>query len=325
MLKIRTSLVAVLLSLALNGAAVGGCDKKPGGGTQNTNQSQANNQPTPAPAPTPVRGDGQPGDSDLKILAQGGYSRMTDAFVVVARDAETYAALRRLVNELPEMNAAEFQSNAVVAAFLGQRRTGGYGVSIVRTAENRVRIAATAPPRGSITTQALTAPFKIASVPVSAVTGLTFELDGSWRAAARPYRLKTGEFTMQGGIAGRGKSFKLEGEIGIMRQGNLATFVFDLKSAGGDRERSLKDVASGIVHDDGNLTGLIVDPGSLIDAPRSPLRAAGGLTGGENNLALTFESLPSRIADSFNGQGRLEATATAPPPPKSRPSEDAPM
>jgi hypothetical protein len=44
------------------------------------------------------------------------------------------------------------------------------------------------------------------------------------------------------------------------------------------------------------------------------LRAAGSFTDSENKLSLRFESLPTNVADGFNGQGQLEAVATAPPP-----------
>src|SRR5256885_9485503 len=70
----------------------------------------------------------QPGD--IKVLAEGFHSKITKPFVAVVRDAETYAALTRLDENLPKLDADFFKESVAVAAFLGERNTGGYSVEI---------------------------------------------------------------------------------------------------------------------------------------------------------------------------------------------------
>lgn len=71
---------------------------------------------------------------DIRVLAEGSQARVADKSIVVARDAESYNALRRdLGSRLPELSADFFRTNRVVATFLGTRRTGGDSVDIART------------------------------------------------------------------------------------------------------------------------------------------------------------------------------------------------
>ncbi|MBA3806144.1 MAG: hypothetical protein H0X14_10585 [Acidobacteria bacterium] len=121
---------------------------------------------------------------------------------------------------------------------------------------------------------------------------------------------------MSGGFAGRSENFRLEGSFNVMREGSLATFIYDLKSAGGTKARELKEATTGIVKGNGEVSLARFNAGSLVEPPVNLLGAKGQLTKNESDLTLTFESLPSTIADGYQGKGRLTATATAPPPPK---------
>jgi hypothetical protein len=181
------------------------------------------------------------------------------------------------------------------------------------------------PSKGSMTTQALTAPFKVISVAVDDNRQLAIEIDPSWNNEMRPYRVASAEFTTGGGFAGRFEKLQLAGEIRISRLGPLATLVFDLKSVGAAKARSLQNAATGVVGAGGQLSGVVVDAGSLVDFPRSALGLKGNLTENEDKLSLSFESVPSNVADGYSGQGKLQAVATAPPPPKRPASDDAPM
>ncbi len=316
MLRINTSLILLLLSLGLNGAGAAGCGTK-----QRASQAGNNNATV---QPTPMR-EGGSVSSEIKVLAEGAYGKITDAFVVVAREAETYAALGELVDNLPQLNPDFFKQHIVVAAFLGQRNTGGYSVQVTKAADNRVRVSSASPPSGSMTTQALTAPFKVVSIPVDDNRSQAIEIDPAWNAGVRPYRLTSGEFMTGGGFAGRFEKLQLAGEIRVSRLGKLATFVFDLKSTGGAKARSLQDAATGLVGADGSINGAVVDAGTLVDFPRSPLGIKGAFAENEDRLSLSFESLPSNVADGYSGQGKLAANATAPAPPKKPASTDAPM
>jgi hypothetical protein len=151
-------------------------------------------------------------------------------------------------------------------------------------------------------------------------------MEGEWKTMTRPYRLTKGTFTVSGGIIGSREDFRLEGEIGVMRQAKLATLSFDLKAAGETKTRSLKDVATAVVQPGGQFTITHMAAGTLVSPPPGALRATGKFADSENNLTLVFESLPSNVADGYQGEGRLEATAGAGPPQKRKPfGGDDPM
>src|SRR2546423_2255890 len=80
-------------------------------------------------------------NGDLKVVAEGSVSPIKTTFVAVVRDAETYAALRALAGNLPALNEEFFRSNLIVAAFLGERNTGGYSIAISREPNGQIRIA----------------------------------------------------------------------------------------------------------------------------------------------------------------------------------------
>jgi hypothetical protein len=328
MLRMRTSLMIVLLSLVAQGASSAGCGTKRGGGDAGNSNSVNTNAPTAnvnATATRTPRGPEEPSNDEIKELAGGAYGKIQDSFVAVARDAETYAALREMVEGLPQVNEELFKTHQVVAAFLGQRMTGGYRVRITRAAANRLLVSYTSPPSGSMTTQALTAPFSIVMVAAGDDHPLAIELDAAWKNEMRPYRVTSGEFKTGGGFGGRFENIQLTGELRASRLGKLATFVFDLKSAGGAKARSLQDAATGVVSEGGSIGGAIVDAGTLVDSPRSALAVKGSFAENEAKLSLAFDSLPSNVSDGYTGQGKLEAAATAPAPPKKRASDDGPM
>lgn len=315
-MSIKAGVLALLLSFVLNGA--GSCDSKRSAGAQNSNQS--------GNADVPVYRD--PGEDsrqkDLKPLAQGQHSPVTNPFIFVARDAKAYEELGRLI-KLPDLEQDFFKSNVVVAAFLGERRTGGYTVRITRAGSGSIRVDDTSPGRGSITTQVLTYPFSVVAVPVAEHEALAIDAGAAWRAATRPYQVANGEFTMAGGITGRMEKFAVAGSLGVMHEGNLVTLFFNLQSKGDAKPRVLRDVASGSAQSDGSISVAVMSPGAFVDQPTDALRATGMFADNENRLSLTFESVPGQVRDGFNGNGSLNATASAPPPQRKRPAVDAPQ
>ena len=312
MLDIRTSIVVALLSLTLNGASAAGCSAVEQSAQNNRPTKNRNATPTPSPSPA-ERGNV---NSEIKILSQGGHSSVSESFVAVARDAQTYSELRRLDDRLPELSSDLFNHSAVVAAFLGERRTGGFGIAFTRAPDGDVRIKETSPAEGTMTTQVLTTPYTIVSVPIENEKRLKIELDQTWKLSMRPYQVKAGEFTMTGGFAGRSENFKLEGGFNLMRQGNLATILFNVKSAGGTKARELKETMTGIIRGNGEASFARFNAGSLVEQPANLLSAKGQFTNNEGDLVLSLESLPSNVDDGYQGKGRLTATATGPPPPK---------
>lgn len=309
MLGIKLAALGLLASFALNGA--GACEAKKGaGGVTQANQANQQKAPESRKPQEPVEGAPL---SDLKILAQGQQSRVSNAFIVVARDSETYAALRKLVAELPELEKGFFASNAVVAAFLGERRTGGYAVSFKQSGDGGLRVEEIKPPKGSMTIQVITTPFAVAALPLKANSSLAVDAGATWRAAARPFRVRSGEFQMSGGIAGRTEKFEVVGLVGLMREGELATLLFDIKGKGSTKPRALKEVASGIVQSDGVLKVKGLGAGTFVDQPSDALRLSALISA--RRLSVTFESIPGRIADGYNGRGSLEAESAAGPKP----------
>jgi hypothetical protein len=304
-----------------------------GRGAQPATQTPRPSTQKPAPPLSPgAEGEGnlEPQVSgEIKELAAGGYSSVTESFILVARDAQAYAALRRLHDKLPELGADFFKSNAVVAAYLGQRRSGGYGVRITRDgargASVLLRVSEQTPAKDAFSTMALTSAFQIVSVPVGEERPLALALDATWEEAARPYKVGAGEFTRMGGFAGRPERSTLAGELRVMRHAQLATVFFALEGTGGaEGKHALQDVATGTVTPEGAITLTRLDPGSFVPPPRHPLAARGQFTDGENKLSLTLEVLEAKVNDGYGGQGKLEATATAPPP-KKRAIDDDPM
>jgi hypothetical protein len=161
---------------------------------------------------------------------------------------------------------------------------------------------------------ALTAPFQIVSVGVAEESALALELDATWQEAARPYKVESGEFMRTGGFSGRPERGSVKGDIRIMRHAQLATLFFALRGTSGEEGvHALQDTASGTVTPEGGLTLARLDAGSFVPPPRHPLRARGTFSDDEGQLSLTFEATQAKVNDGYAGQGKLEATATAPP------------
>lgn len=305
--------LAFVLLLSAGGAGARACAAKPSG--QAAQNKGAQGPKTPAKT-EPAREEGKDAGLEIKTLAEGSYGRVEEAFIVVARDAEVYAALGRLAENLPPLGADFFRQNTVVAAFLGTRPTGGYAVELAAEGRDVLKVTERTPPRDAMTTQALTAPFKVVSVPVGDEQPLQVRLAGAWEGATRPYRVTRGDFKSVGGFAGRTQAFQLGGALRLMRHGNLATFFFDIESTGGKAVLALKNTATGVVGPGGSVTIPSTDAGTLVEQPRSPLRASGIFGAGENKLSLKFVSLPPRVSDGYGGEGGIEVEATAPPPKK---------
>ena len=329
--KSKTWIRLSLLLLALPCVCAPSCDN--GGGRlppratmgSNRTPSVPTNRPTPAATPTttppPTTKGATPVDttpaagSDVKTLAEGGRVAVGEAFLFVARDAETYAALRGIVPNVPEQSAEFFRTNAVVAAFLGERRTGGYSVRVTRAqAGAPLRVSEQRPAKDAMLTQALTTPYQVVAVAVAPDQPLTFALDPAWQGRLRPYRITAGTAEVTGGFAGIKKKLALTGAFGVMRSAKFATFVFDVAGAGEtNTRRALRDTATGLAQTDGSLHLARVDAFALSGAIESPLRLEGRFAANEDTLALTFQSVPApHVSDNFTVSGQLDAVATAP-------------
>ncbi len=307
------TIIAACVLLALTDVAPASC------GSNRRREPPRNLNPTAAATPTPASNEGK----EMKVLAQGQYGKVAEPFLVVAREAEVYGELRALVAGLPELGADFFEKHAVVAAFAGTRRSGGFGIEFEDGKGGLIDVTVTPPPKDAMVTMALTQPFKVVSVPVGEEEGVDFELHGPWALPIfRPYRVASGEFTTGGGFAGRFEKLALTGLLNITRHGKLVTLLFHLDGTGGEKKRALRVAATGLERAADRFEIPRVDAGTLVDHPRPPLRVTGRFAGDGAKLSLTFDSLPTNVNDGFDGMGNLEATATGPAPPKSKPQSE---
>jgi PrcB C-terminal len=289
-------LTPLVLSLLFNGSGASGCRTK-----QNINAHLIN-------SPTPQAEKGDITTGELKVLAEGFHSSITDTFVAVIRDEETYSELVKLERSLPDLAGDFFESHVVIAAFLGQRNTGGYSVEIRRQSTGRLLIGDKAPGKGMMVPQMITSPFKIVSVSVSGTPPLQqVGFSPAFVSPMRVYRITRGEFEMTGGIAGVQEKFPLQNNVQVMREAGLATFWFTIPPSQSAKERSLHEVATGVVQSSGQVVIKKMSADLLVNQPNPGLKAVGAFTNDERKLTLSFDSLPTTIADGYSGRGSMES------------------
>jgi hypothetical protein len=253
----------------------------------------------------------QPGD--IKVLAEGFHSKITRPFVAVVRDAETYAALNKLDGNLPSLDADFFNKNVAVAAFLGERNTGGYSVEILANGIE-INILEKKPGKGMMVPQMITSPFKIVALAGATNTAVRLNLfaDETWRQSLPSYRVTSGRFRMSGGFAGTSEEFGLEGPIGVMRAGNLATFSFRITGSETKKRRLLVECSTGLIDSDGNVKINRMSADSLVDSPNSGLAGTATFSEEGKKFSLIMISRPSLVADGYSGQGTIEAELGTP-------------
>lgn len=246
---------------------------------------------------------------DLKTLAEGSQSSISDPFVAVIRDDVTYAKLKKMEPGLPRLETDFFRLNVVVAAFLGTRNTGGYRVEISRVENGKIRVVEKAPPKNAMTTQVITSPFKLVSFASEGSTAVELSVGEIFQQRAQLYRISSGSFNLSGGLTGRSEPFQLNGKLQVTRLGDLITIGFALVSSGSSRERSLRSSATGVIKD-GAITIERMTHGSLLDPPSAELKVSGKLPE-KNRLSLELASLPINIPESYSGRGTIEAELVA--------------
>ena len=250
---------------------------------------------------------------DIKVLAEGFHSKITKPFVAVVRDAETYAALVKLDENLPQLDADFFKESVAVAAFLGERNTGGYSVDI-RANGIEIVVVEKNPGKGVMVPQMITSPYKIVALKGATNSAVRLNLfaDDSWRPAITSYQVATGRFTMTGGFAGISEAFGLGGPIDVMRLGNLATFSFRVIGSETKKRRLLVECSTGMIDSDGNVKINRMSADSLIDPPNSGLAGTVTFSEAGRKFALIMTPRPSYIADGYSGQGTIEAELGTP-------------
>jgi len=247
--------------------------------------------------------------SELKVIAEGAHSSVSTSFIAVIRDVETYEKLRRAADNLPDVTAETFETNGLIAAFLGTRNTGGYSIDIKQSANGAIRVAEKAPGKDMMVAQMITAPFKMVWVPVSGTGAVSISADRTFQQTSQLYRIDKGSFTISGGFAGRSETYSLAGKLQVTRLGELVTIGFGVVSAGTSRERSLRDVATGVIGEN-SLTISRMSRGTLVDPPTGVMHASGRFAE-SNRLILDLDTGRVTVPDGYQGKGTIEAQMVA--------------
>jgi hypothetical protein len=258
---------------------------------------------------------------EIKLLSEGQLSPVADPFIAVARDVDTYSELRSSLKNLPDLDSDFFKSSAVIAIFLGTRNTAGFDVEISSSSANFV-IKEVPPPSDAMVAQMISRPFKVVSVPHKPGAPILLDFGKPWQDFSRPYKVSTGEFNMSGGIAGKQESYKLEGDITIIRFGSLGTVALSLRSAGSKKMRNLRDISTGVFQTDSAITIKRLSPGTLLDQPYSPFQARLNFLEPQKKVQLDLMSTPPAVNDGYSGLGRLEGTTDKPAPQRRKPVLD---
>lgn len=289
-MKIFEKLILVILSLFLiSGCAEGQTKRKKTSGKPPANTSK--------PMPETNR--------DYKVLAEGQYSKAESPFVFAARDAETYALLRSLIEGLPPSSTIDFTKTIVVAAFAGEKNTGGYSVK-VHPKVDKVVVEVHAPEKGSMTAQVISSPFQAVAISIREYQSLSIEIPSEWTSRIQNFKVTKADFENSGGIVGRMNKFSVDGTIGVLKHGELITYLFNLSGKGAESSKKLTDAASGVLKE-GEVLITQLDAGTFAQMPHPPLKVFGKET--DKKLSLIFESLPPTVSDGFMVRGKLEAAA----------------
>jgi hypothetical protein len=253
---------------------------------------------------------------EMKLLAEGSQSAIQEPFIAVCRDDETYLALKKLDGSLPKLAKDFFQSHTVLAAYLGTRNTGGYGIEIVRKGDpninfsdpNRTRfeVSEKALAKDAMVTQVITAPFKIVSLEVNGTPPIILSIGYAWRQKQQLYRIKSGTFSTGGGFAGTSEQFEPHGELLTLQTRDLVSFYISMRGIGGSKERFLSDFATGTIQKDA-LTIKRMTADFFVDGPNAGFSANGAFKVRDGRLSLRLGSLPAIVSDGYSGAGSLEA------------------
>jgi len=291
MLSGRLIGIALFLSLLFSGTVSSGCATR--SAALKVGMPETGNQLT----------------EDPKVLGEGSMSSVKQQFVAIIRDPETYAALKATATDLPALTPEFFQTNWLIAAFLGERNTSGYSVAISRDPNGQIRVTEKAPRKDAMLAQVLTSPFKVVALPVQGTPPVALSLAESFKQTGSLYRISKGEFSTLGGIGGRKETYPLAGKIQVTRLGQLVTIGFAIVSEGTPNERRLRDYAT-VVAKDNAIVIPRLSHGSLVDTPSGELRISASFVE-KNGLKIDLDTGPVMVPDGYSGKGTVQAEMVA--------------
>ena len=295
--------IATILSLLLSGGA-GSC-RSSSVNSQSSKAKTSQNQNEDRPIQ-----EQNSSASDFKVVAEGFHSSIVKPFVAVIRDDTTFSELAKLEPALRKLEN-DFKTNVLIAAFLGERNTGGYNVEISRRQTGEILIQEKMPGKDMMVPQMITSPFKVVAIEMSPAVSVRIEFDAQWGAGMDNYAVTKGTFTMSGGFTGRSEQFDLVGGISVMQERHLVSLRFSFKNKSENNKLMLEDFATGTIASDAIKIG-VLSAGDLIPPPTNGLAATGKIANHQQNLSLTFTSLPTMIADGYGGGGMIEAVKVTP-------------
>ncbi len=247
------------------------------------------------------------GAANVKTIAEGSDASVTTPFVFVARTADAFAQLQKLVKNLP-LEKTDFNQTAIVAVFAGEKNTGGYSLAVEKSGDT-ISVKVAAPPKDAMVTQSLTMPFKVVLVEVAQENSLAIDLSSDFSSAMKNYRVSSGAFEFSGGITGRLKTFAADGTIKILTFGDYVTAIFNLTGKAGENRRTLNEIASGtLINGKINLTR--VEAGDFIDRPHPFLTVAGSFSSDKLSLSFSPGKRDYVVNDGYAGGGKLVAVVS---------------
>jgi protease stability complex PrcB-like protein len=178
-----------LLLIAL--AACGGATPPPGGaapqGPAAPTPGAASPAPTvdpnlppanPGPPTKPYEAGGVEGDLEVRQLGAWSQSPYQEPERAVIRDQGALERLWARLGASEDMPKVDFATDVVIVAALGQRPSGGYGISVRRAAVEAGKLTAEVvsvkPGAGCVTTMAMTQPVEVVAVAAAKVGEVGF-------------------------------------------------------------------------------------------------------------------------------------------------------
>ena len=243
---------------------------------------------------------------ELKIISEGSFGKIEEPFIFVARTAENYKVLQNMLENMPAADTIDFKNSAVIAAFAGEKNTGGYSVEI-NGADGKFSIKVNSPPPDAIVTEALTMPYKVVIAPINKEEkNIALSLSDNWTKNAEKFKVIGGEIEFSGGFAGKQEKFKPEGSIAIYKSGEFVTLFFNLQGKTASKNYQTKDFASGTISS-GNINLPNLEAANLIERPHPPFAVGGTISGGKTSLELKKSDADFNVSDGFQGSGKIEA------------------
>ena len=288
--KIR--LIISLVVLLMLGAACG------------SNRSDVNAVKFPINRSAQIKDD-EPSPVQSKVLAEGFNSSIKYPFVAVLRDVRTYDALSAEDSKLPKFDESFFKSNLIIAAFLGERPTGGSTIAIASEAGG-FTIKEQKPEKNAMVSQMITRPFKLVAIAVRPGELVRIVLDDPWESEVKLYRVG-GWFKSSKGAADTVVDLQLSGTVLSLQTVGLVTFFFAVKETGQESRlaRGLYGTFTGIIRNGREVRIRRMLTAGLIDQPYDGAQADGVLGQDRSELDLTFSSLTSPSSNGYRAKGNI--------------------